>query len=111
MTTRWRIPAGKLMRIVLDAPRRRRDADFLEQVDRALARVRLVHRQMRANRFDQLPPHCIQRIEGRQRILEHRADLAPAHGAHRFVRQVVDAPAGKAGSRPQQCARADRSIR
>ena len=60
------------------------------------ARVRLAHRQVRADRLDQLAAHRVQRIERGQRILEDGADLAPADGAHRVVRKVVDAPAGEA---------------
>ena len=58
--------------------------------------VGFAHRQVRADRLDQLAADRVQRIERGQRILEDGADLAPAHDAHRFVRQVVDAPAREA---------------
>ena len=64
----------------------------------AIARARAcrrAQRQVGLDRLDQLPADRVQRIERRQRILEHRADLAPADPAHRLVRQVVDAPAGE----------------
>ena len=47
------------------------------------------------DRLDELPPDGVQRIERGQRVLEHRADFAAANAAHRFLRQIVDAPAGK----------------
>ena len=48
--------------------------------------------EMRADRLDELAADRIQRIQRRQWILEHRADFAAAHFAHRFVRKIVDAP-------------------
>src|SRR4030095_9788600 len=46
--------------------------------DRALGRPRLRERQVRADRLDELATDRVERVERRQRILEHGADLAPA---------------------------------
>ena len=88
--------AGELVRIVIEAARRGGNAHFVEQLDRARLRLAaptaadacaIVSTSWRADR--------VQRIERGQRILEDRADLAAADRAHRFVRQIVDAPAGE----------------
>jgi hypothetical protein len=83
--------AGKLVRIVVDAPVGRGNASGCQQIDRALARRRLRHVQVRGDRLDELLADRVQRVERGQRILEDRADLAPADLAHVVVRQVVDA--------------------
>ncbi len=62
----------------------------------ALARaVALGHRQMGADRLDDLVADAQQRIERGQRVLEDRADLAPADRAHARRRQIVDALPGE----------------
>ena len=69
--------------------------DFREQGDRALRRLALRHRQMRADGFDQLLADGVERIERSQRILKDRAD-APAADAPQGIRgQIVDALAGQ----------------
>ena len=100
--------ARELVRVVVDAPRGAGNAHLLEQPDRPRARLARRQRQMRADRLDELAADRVQRIERGQRILEHRADLAPADLAHRFVRQVVDAPPGEADLAARRCAPADR---
>ncbi|KAG1255749.1 hypothetical protein G6F68_010119 [Rhizopus microsporus] len=85
--------ARKLVRIVVDAFTRRRNAGGRQQFDRAVARLRPRHVQVRDDGFRQLPAHRVQRIQRGQRVLEHRADLAAAHAAHLLVGQVVDAAA------------------
>ena len=96
------------MRVVVDAPRGRGDADFVEQLDARAARAALPTGQVRADRLDELPADGVQRIERGQRILEHRADLAAANAAHRALRQVVDAPPGEPNLARRRCVRADR---
>ena len=88
--------ARELVRVVVDAPRGRRDADLLEQRDRAARARGLAHREVRANRLDDLAADRVERIERGERVLEHRADLAAADPAHLRVRQAVDAPAVEA---------------
>ena len=83
--------AGELVRIVVDALARRRDAGGRQQFDRPRARLRPAQVQVRDDGLGQLPAHGVQRIQRSQRILEHGADLAAAHTAHLLVGQVVDA--------------------
>ena len=54
------------------------DAGFLEQADRAPARLGGAERQVRLDRLDQLPADRVERIERGQRVLEDGADLAAA---------------------------------
>ena len=70
---------------------RRRNAGVFQQTDGAPRALRAVHGQVRLDGFGQLPADGVQRIQRRQRILEDRADLAPADVAHLLGRQVVDA--------------------
>jgi len=87
--------ARELMRIMINAARRRRYSNLFEKLYRSRARLRRVERQMRSDRLDQLAGDGVQRVERSQRILEHRADLPAADPAHRVVRQIVDAAAAK----------------
>ena len=100
--------ARELVRIVVDAARRRLDPHFLEQRDRLRARLRRRERQVRAHRLDQLAADRVERVERGQRILEHGADLAPANPAHRLVRQVVDPAAAEPDLAAARCAPAGR---
>ena len=89
-------PARELVRELVDAGFRGRDAGFLEQADRALARLRGRHRQVGHDGLDQLPADGVERVERGQRVLEDGADLAAPDLAHLLVGQVVDAPAAEA---------------
>jgi hypothetical protein len=51
----------------------------------------LAHRQVGGDGFNELAAHRVQRVQRGQRVLENGADLAPAHLAHLFIGQVVDA--------------------
>ncbi len=88
-------PAGELVRILVDPPLRRRNADLAEEVERALARLPLAHVLVGADRLRELEAHCIERVERGQRVLEDHADLVAADPAHLLVGQVVDALAFK----------------
>jgi pimeloyl-ACP methyl ester carboxylesterase len=83
----------ELVRIVIDAFVRRRDAHGQQQLQRPLARSLRRHLVMVADRLDQLVAHREQRMQAGQRILEDRADFLAAQTLARLGRQVVDAPA------------------
>src|SRR5438067_1801389 len=85
--------AGELVRIVVVARLRARNADLAEQSQGALARGGLAHPQMREDRLLQLPANRVKRIERGERVLEDDADLAAAQLPQLFGRQVVDAAA------------------
>jgi hypothetical protein len=85
------ICARKLVREVVDALLGGGNAGVLQQADGALAGFGVGHRQVRADGLDQLPTHGVERIQRGQRVLEDRADLAPANGPHRIEAEVVDA--------------------
>ena len=85
--------AGELVRVAVDAPLRRGNADLREQVDGAPARACGGQSVMGADRLDQLLADPVERIEAGQRILEDHADALAADPAHLFGRQVVDARA------------------
>src|SRR5205085_11631907 len=68
--------AGELVRIVVVARRRARNADLAEQSQGALAGRGLVHPQMREDRLLQLPADRVKRIERGERVLEYDVVLA-----------------------------------
>ena len=95
--------AGELVRVLVDAPLRRRDADEVEQLDRALRapRARDSPRCRRSTSRD-LVADREDRVERRHRLLEDERDLAPADAAQMRV-------AGAASrSTPVEAARAAR---
>ncbi len=72
--------AGELVRVVVDAAMRMRNADQPQKLDGPRARLRLRDRFVCLNHLHDLPPDAIQRMETRQRILEHHRDARAAHG-------------------------------
>ena len=82
--------AGKLVRIVVDARVRRRDADLFKQRERPFSRRGFRQRRVRADGFDQLLADPVERVEAGERVLEHHADALAADLAHRLGRQIVD---------------------
>jgi hypothetical protein len=70
-------PARELVRIVVEAPCRRGNADLVQKLDRARPRLLGRQRQVRGDRLDQLRADRVERIQRGERILEDRADLAP----------------------------------
>src|SRR5690606_40408343 len=87
--------AGELVRILVDAPFRRRDANLGEQLHGTLAGLAFAEVGMRADRLDQLPPDGVERVEAGQRVLEDHAYLAAADLPDLVIGQVVDAPPAK----------------
>jgi hypothetical protein len=88
--------AGELVRIVVEAGLRRRDADLAQQRECPLVCLAARHVQVSQNRFLDLSADGVERVERGERILEDDTDLAAAELAHLFRRQVVDAPAFEA---------------
>src|SRR5271166_3292843 len=89
ITTRWRIPP--VVRIAVDALRRRGNPHLAEPGDRALPRLSARERHMRQDGLRQLVADAQQRIEAGQRVLEDHADATPAQRAHSRGRKIVDA--------------------
>src|SRR5258706_3394616 len=83
--------AGKLVREMVDAPLGRGDADFAEELDRALARGRGRERQVRLGGVGDLAADGVERIQRRERGLEDCADAPSAGLAHLLAGKVVDA--------------------
>src|SRR6188474_1683448 len=68
------------MRVVVDAPRRIRDADRVEQLDRLRVRLLPSHTgPVGANRFDDLGADPVDGVEGRHRVLEDHSDALAAN--------------------------------
>jgi len=67
--------AGHLVREVLQARARRRNADLLQQLDRAMARRAAVHAEVQAQGLGQLEADGEAGIETRRRLLEDHRDL------------------------------------
>ena len=93
-------PAGELVRVVVHAAIRMRNADQPEELDGPRARLRARHRLVRLNHLDDLPPDAIQRMETRQRILEDHRDAAAAHGAQLVGRHRQQILAPRTAPRP-----------
>jgi hypothetical protein len=97
--------ARELVRVLVDARLRRRDAGLREQVDGALAGLRSASGRWVTDRLHQLLAHGEQRVQRGQRVLEDGADLSP--------RRRRMASAGRlsmrwpsSGSRRRRCGRA-----
>ena len=86
-------PAGELVRVVVDAPLGRRDADLPQQLDGTGARLGRVHRQVLFDRLGDLAPDGVERIQRRERVLEDRPDAPAADLAHLLAGEIVDAGA------------------
>ena len=74
--------AGELMRIVVDARGRLRDADAVEQLDGVLPRLLLAHVVVNPVGLDDLVADRVERVHRRQRILEDHRHLLAAQVAH-----------------------------
>ena len=72
------------MRVLLRPALRVRDVDLAQQLDRALGGARRRHLAVRDLAFDHLTPDGEHRVERGRRVLEHHADVAPAHAAQRL---------------------------
>ena len=71
-------PTGELVRVVVDAPVRLRDADPVQHVDRVLARDGLGNVVVDPVRLDDLVADGVERVHRRQRILEDHGHLLAA---------------------------------
>src|SRR5215470_10251425 len=81
-------PAGELMRVVVDAHLRVRDADLAQQLDRACPSRALVDALVRLDRLDDLLPDPIDGIQRGHRILEDHPELVAAIVLHVGVRDL-----------------------
>ena len=70
--------ARELMRVVLGARFRARNADPVERLGRARLRLLAVHVEVRLERLADLPADSQHRVQRRHRVLEDHRDLAPA---------------------------------
>ena len=70
--------AGELVRVVVGAPARLRDADLLEQLDRRALAPPCVEPEVRLERLADLPPDRQHRVQRRHRVLEDHRDLPAA---------------------------------
>ena len=75
------------MRVLVVAPRRQRDADLVEGVHRALARLGPRHREVRPVGLADLVADREDRVERAHRLLEDHRDLTPSQRAHLRRRQ------------------------
>src|SRR6185312_8758148 len=87
--------AREMVRIVVEALCRGRDADFGQELDRPRARLARRHLAVRRDRLDELSPDAVERIEAGQRVLENCADALAADVPQLLRREVVDALAGE----------------
>ena len=77
--------ARELVRVVVDAPLRRRDADQREHLDRALDRRLAAQALVQAQRLGDLLADRVDRVERGHRLLEDHRDLLAADAAHLVV--------------------------
>ena len=77
--------AGEMMRILFEPARAVRDADELEQFERARRRLLVGHLQMDEQRLHHLLADRQDRVERGHRLLEDHRDVAAAHLAHLLV--------------------------
>ena len=96
--------AGEVMRILLEPALAVGDADEPQELERALARLRLAHLEMDEQRLHDLLSDRQDRIERGHRLLEDHGDVASAHRAHLVVGEIEqvapleqDAARGNAG--------------
>ena len=79
--------ARELVRIVVGAALRSRDADLAEQLDGPPRGGRPRHALVRADLLRDLPADPVDGRQRRHRVLEDHPDLVPAHGLHLPVRE------------------------
>ena len=70
--------AGELVRVAVDSLGCARDPDLPERFERAAPRDSLRDVLVSLDRLDDLPPHLVERMERRQRILEDHRDALSA---------------------------------
>src|SRR4029078_3435995 len=78
-------PTGELVRVVVQAILRPRDADLTEQFGHPILRGRARQPHVLADRFGDLVADRQRRIEARERVLEDEADLLAAELAYLVV--------------------------
>ena len=101
--------AGELMRIVVDAPLRRGDADAAEHVEGPLPRLFLADAGVDAQRLGDLVADGEHRIERAHRLLEDHGNAAaadPAHGAGCSIRRDRRRRTGSSRRGRQDCSAA-----
>ena len=91
--------ARELVRVAVDAPARIGDPDQAEHLDRAVARLRLGHVAVGADRLDQLVADLVEGMQRRQRVLEDHRDVVAAQRAHLVVAGLQQVAARRTGSR------------
>lgn len=75
------LAAGQLVRVAAHLALRRRQADFLQQRQRALLRRLAANPGVQHQRFDDLFADAEHRVERAHRLLEHHGDVAAAQAA------------------------------
>jgi hypothetical protein len=74
--------ARELVRVGVHAPSRLGNADEAEHLDGAVARLRLGHVAVGADRLHELVADLVERVQRRQRVLEDHRDVVAAELAH-----------------------------
>ena len=92
--------AGELVRVGVDAGLRRRDADELQHLDRALARLAARLLLVQADGLDDLRAHRVDGVEARHRLLEDHRDLVAADVLHLALGEAEEVAARAARSVP-----------
>src|SRR5690606_40009964 len=82
--------ARELVRILIHAPLRQRDADPREQLDRLAPRGALVGPAVQPEHLGDLLPDAEHRVQRRHRLLEHYRDLAAANAAEVRLRKPYE---------------------
>ena len=85
------LPAGELMRILLEPRLRLGDAHFLQEVERAGERLLLGQALMQDDRLGDLAADPIDRVQRRHRLLEDHRDAVAADVEHLPLAELVDA--------------------
>ena len=83
--TRWRMPAGELERVVVQAVAGARDADLAEELDDPVRRGLLGQAHVLADRLGDLEPDGQRGVQAGERVLEDEPDLLAAQLAHVVV--------------------------
>ena len=84
------LPARQLVGELVEGRRRVGHVDLLEQLDRALLRLRRREVVVRAQRLDDLEADGVDGVQGRHRLLEDHGDLLTAHPAQLALVELAD---------------------